>query len=73
MKTWEDEVSTLLTLALVEMSPLIQCPAALTHQEQFSWDFFFRRLDGPAKWPGSKGKEKNSCLCQRYINSLVTQ
>jgi len=31
----------------------------------------FRRLDEPARWPGSKGKAKNSCLCHRYINTLV--
>jgi hypothetical protein len=73
MKTWEDEVSTLSTLALGGNESSDSVSSHFNLPKTVFLVLVFRRMDGPARWPGNKGKAKNSCLCQRYINSLVTQ
>jgi len=70
---WEDEVSTSLTLTLGGNKSSDSVTSCFKPQRTVLLVLVFRRLDGPARWPGSKGKTKNVCLCQRYINSLVTQ
>jgi hypothetical protein len=69
---WEDEVSTL-TLALGGNKSSDSVSSCFNPPRTILLVLVFRRLDESPRWPGSKGKAKNSYLCQRYINSFVTQ
>jgi hypothetical protein len=59
---WEDKFSTLLNLALGgdESSDLVS--SCFNPPRTIHLVLVFRRLDGPARWPESKGKAKISSL-----------